>query len=263
LKISNPEEITRQIQPDHPLWLFLDYDGTLADFAPNPEIIDPNPQIAALLTRLVSKPNVRVAIISGRRLRDIRALLPVPGLFLAGTYGIELLPPDGNLIQRVKLETIRPFLELVKPRWAEIIEGETGFFIEDKDWALALHARFSADEVAKRVLAQAREILEQELAEEQFRILGGHKFLEAAPLLANKGKTISYLLDQYPLPQAQLLYLGDDDKDEEAFDVIQTHGGLAIKVANPAQAAQPTQANYTLSSPAAVNAWLETLFAKL
>jgi trehalose-phosphatase len=260
LKISNPEELISQVLRKQHLWLFLDYDGTLADFAPTPETINPDPQINALLTRLASKPDVRVTIISGRRLRDVQALIPVSGLYLAGTYGIELLTSEGELIQRVKLETIRPFLETVKPRWAEIIKGETGFYVEDKDWALALHAKFSQDFVAKRVLSLAREVVERELDEEQFRILGGHKFLEIAPLLAHKGKTVSYLLKHYPLPKAQLVYIGDDDKDEEAFDVIQTYQGLAIKVVNETQPAQPTRANYTLSSPAAVNAWLETLF---
>jgi trehalose-phosphatase len=260
LKISNPEELISQVLRKQHLWLFLDYDGTLADFAPTPETINPNPQINALLTRLASKPDVRVTIISGRRLRDVKALIPVSGLYLAGTYGIELLTPEGDLIRRVRLETIRPFLEMIKPRWAEIIKGETGFYIEDKDWALALHAKFSADSVAEQILALARAVVKQELAEEQFRILGGHKFLEIAPLLAHKGESVSYLLKHYPLPKAQLVYIGDDDKDEEAFDVIQAHQGLAIKVVNEAQPAQPTRANYTLSSPAEVNTWLETLF---
>ncbi len=263
MKISNPEELIRQVLRKHHLWLFLDYDGTLADFAPTPETINPDPQINALLTRLISKPNVRITIISGRRLRDVQALIPIPGLSLAGTYGIELLPPEGELIQRVKRQAIRPLLEMIKPRWAEIIQGETGFYIEDKDWALALHAKFSEDSVAKRVLALAREAIEQDLSEEQIRILGGHKFLEIAPLLAHKGKTVSYLLEHYPLPNAQLVYIGDDDKDEEAFEVIHAHQGLAIKVVNETQPTQPTRANYTLSSPAEVNTWLETLFRHL
>jgi trehalose-phosphatase len=260
LKAPNPEALIRHALHKQHLWLFLDYDGTLVDFAPTPETINPAPQINALLTRLVSKPAVRVSILSGRRLRDIQSLIPVSGLYLAGTYGIELLTPEGELIQRVKLETIRPFLEMVKPRWAEIIKGETGFYIEDKDWALALHAKFSEDSVAERVLALAREVVKQELAEEQIRILGGHKFLEIAPPLAHKGKSVSYLLQHYPLPKALLVYIGDDDKDEEAFDVIQANQGLAIRVMNETQPAQPTRANYTLSSPAEVNTWLEKLF---
>lgn len=260
---SNIEQLTSQILRKQSLWLFLDYDGTLAEFASTPETIDPNPYIADLLQRLASKTGVRLAIVSGRRLRDVQALIPVSGIYLAGTYGVELESPDEKLIQRVKLEAIRPTLEVVKAKWTGIIEGEEGFHLEDKDWALALHARYSKDADAQRVLALAREVVERELPEEQFRILGGHKFLEAAPLLAHKGATVSYLLDNYPIPDAQLLYIGDDDKDEEAFEIIIERGGIAIKVINKPQISRPTRASYTLDSPSAVNAWLETVLAKL
>jgi len=263
LKISNLEELTNQVLSKNALWLFLDYDGTLAEFAPTPEIIDPNPQIADLLIRLATKPNARVAIISGRRLRDVQSLIPVPGIYLAGTYGIELITPDGEHIQRTELKDIRTHLDMVKPKWVELIADETGFFLEDKDWALALHARFSADADAKRILALAREVVDRKLPEEKFRILGGHKFLEAAPLHAHKGQTVAYLLDKNPMPDSQLLYIGDDDKDEEAFDVIQTHRGVAVRVLKNMQSTQITKADYILDSTNAVNSWLETLCNKL
>jgi len=261
--ISNLEELTKHVLSKSALWLFLDYDGTLAEFAPTPETIDPNPYIADLLKRLAAKPNVRVAIISGRRLRDIQSLIPVSGIYLAGTYGIELITPEGELIQRTELKDLRIYLNRVKPKWAELIANETGFFLEDKDWALALHARFSTDADAKRILALAREVVDRELPEEKFRILGGHKFLEAAPLLAHKGETVSYLLDKSPMPNEQLLYIGDDDKDEEAFDVIQTNGGVAVRVIRDLHSSQITRADYILESPNAVNTWLETLCGKL
>jgi len=260
---SKFDELTDRVIQEQSLWLFLDYDGTLAEFAPTPETIKPNPQIAGILKRLASKSGLRTAIISGRRLQDVQALIPVEGIHLAGTYGVELVTPEGNYIQRVDRNTIRPFLETVKPKWAAIVKDKAGFYIEDKDWALALHARFSDDEEAEDVLAMAREIVERELPEEHFRILGGHKFLEAAPLLAHKGRTIEYLLEKFPMPEAKLIYIGDDDKDEEAFEIILEHGGIAIKVVNHTHASQPTRANFTLESPAAVHLWLESLLEKL
>jgi len=260
---SKFEEIEHRILQKESLWFFLDYDGTLAEFAPTPETIEPNPQIAATLKLLASSPRLHVAIISGRRLHDVQALIPVPGIHLAGTYGVELITADGALIQRVDRGVIRPLLESVKPKWAAIVKGKAGFYIEDKDWALALHARFSSDDNAEQVLALAREVVERELPEEHFRILGGHKFLEAAPLLAHKGRTVEYLLENFPILDAQLVYIGDDDKDEEAFEVILERGGVAIKVVNSAHASQPTRATFTLASPSAVNFWLESLFEKL
>jgi trehalose 6-phosphate phosphatase len=241
------------------LWLFLDYDGTLADFAPTPEYIEPDPRVISLLKKLTHKPTVRIAILSGRRLQHVRLLLPISGIFLAGTYGIELLTPTGELIQRMEYDSIRPVLDRIKPRWAEILRGRNGFFLEDKGWTLALHARFAEDEEAEEVLNQAQQMIDTELLKDHFRILGGHKFLEIAPRLASKKETVAYLLNQYPLPDARLIYIGDDDKDEEAFSLIHAQHGVAMKVWQPSQAMRPTDADFPFKSPAETLHWLNML----
>ncbi len=241
------------------LWLFLDYDGTLAGFAPTPDDIESNPKIINLLEQLARKPTIHVAILSGRRLEHTRLLLPVSGIFLAGSYGIELLTPTGQVIHRVEFAAVRPVLEAIKPQWAQIIRGRKGFFLEDKGWTLALHARFAEDEEAEQVLTKARQVVDETSLDRRFRILGGHKFLEIAPQLASKKETVAYLLNQYPLPDARLLYIGDDDKDEEAFSVIHANHGVAIKVLQPSQAMQPTEADFFFESPTETVRWLEGL----
>jgi trehalose 6-phosphate phosphatase len=90
-------------------------------------------------------------------------------------------------------------------------------------------------------------------------VLGGHKFLEIAPLLAHKGRTVEYLLGRYAWPGASLLYLGDDDKDEEAFGVIKARGGVAVVVAPEPR---ETRADCRLEAPRAARRWLETLLKK-
>jgi trehalose 6-phosphate phosphatase len=259
IKFESKVELTRWALEGQNLWLFLDYDGTLADFAPTPEHIQPNHEIITLLERLTHKPNIRATILSGRRLQHVRLLLPIVGIFLAGTYGIELLTPSGQTIQRVEYDVIRPALEDIKPEWARIIGKRDGFFLEDKGWALALHARFADDTEAEQVITQAMQSVGAELLENHFRILGGHKFLELAPQLASKKVTVAYLLDQYPLPGTRIIYIGDDDKDEEAFSLIHTHQGVAIKVLQPSQAGSPTESDLFFESPTATLHWLETL----
>jgi trehalose-phosphatase len=258
-KHRSKAELTRWAMETPHLWLFLDYDGTLADFAPTPEPIEPQPEVINLLERLAHKPGVRITVLSGRRLHHVRLLLPVSGIFLAGTYGLEMLTPSGETIQRAELDAIRPALETITPRWAKIIYGRDGFFLEDKGWTLALHARFARDEVAEEVLAHARQSVDSELLTDQFRILGGHKFLEVAPRLASKKETVAYLLDQYPFPNARIIYIGDDDKDEEAFPLIHADQGVAIKVRQPSQADRPTEADFFFESPAETLAWLREL----
>ncbi len=260
MKFSSEAGLTQWALGAASLRLFLDYDGTLAGFAPTPEQVEPHPEVVRLLERLAKKENITTAVISGRRLDDLRILLPVPGLYLGGTYGIELLTPAGETIYRADYAALRPALEKLKRGWETILAGRSGFFLEDKGWALALHARFAADEEAAEALALARRALDPAALAGQFRILGGHKFLEVAPLLASKRETVLYLLGRFPTPGARCLYIGDDDKDEEAFPMIHAHGGAAVKVAQPAQPAGSTEADYVFESPQKTIEWLEGVF---
>jgi trehalose 6-phosphate phosphatase len=255
----DPLDVAEHLSQADRIWLFLDYDGTLADFAPTPEHVLPDPDLVALLTRLAQDPRLRVAVVSGRRLSHVQRLVPVPGILLAGTYGIELLTPEGERIDRLDYGTIRPTLETLKPQWTDLVSGREGFFLEDKGWALALHARFSDPHECDRILAEARRMAVEasgEAAPGLFRLLGGHKFLEIGPQLAHKGRTVEYLLAQYPWPGSLPIYLGDDDKDEEAFAAIKAQGGFAIVVAPEPR---DTRADLRLPSTKAARRWLSTL----
>jgi len=239
------------------LRLFLDYDGTLADFAPTPDEIFPDQQLIDLLKKLSAHPGIQLAVISGRRLDHIRKLIPLQGILLAGTYGIEILEPSGKPIHRVSFASIRPALEDIKPRWLELVRTHPEIYLEDKGWALALHAKYLDSDNAVKVLEQARKFtMADDFPTELFRVLGGHKFLEVAPRLANKGSTMRFLLNRSPLNGFLPIYIGDDDKDEEAFKVIIENSGVAIKVGLQSQA---TIAQLRLESPQAVRKFLASL----
>jgi trehalose 6-phosphate phosphatase len=259
VKPETPHWVQERLAHSERFWLFLDYDGTLADFAPTPEHVNPDPDLANLIERLARHPRFRVAVVSGRRLSHVQGLVPVPGVLLAGTYGIELQTAEGARVDRLDYDSLRPTLDALKPRWADLIAGRQGFFLEDKGWALALHARHAAEDEAIRVLANARRLADAAVDRadpEPFRLLGGHKFLEIGPRLANKGMTVAYLLDTRPWPGALPIYLGDDDKDEEAFGVVRARGGIAVVVAaDPRE----TEAHLRLQSPQAARRWLEIL----
>jgi trehalose 6-phosphate phosphatase len=229
-KYSSTAALQRVLDADK-LRLFLDYDGTLADFAPTPDEIYPDAELIDLLSRLNNHPRFQLAIISGRRLSHIRKLIPIQGLLLAGTYGIELQDSSGTKINRLDFDEIRPALDRIKPAWLEYIRPHQEFYLEDKGWTLALHAKFVDGDTAQEIIDRCRLVVEQmNLPGELFRVLGGNKFLEVAPTLANKGLTVRYLLSKDPLEGAFPVYIGDDDKDEEAFEVILQYDGVAIKV---------------------------------
>ncbi|HEX2978995.1 MAG TPA: trehalose-phosphatase [Anaerolineaceae bacterium] len=246
-------EINRALFAAEKAWLFFDYDGTLADFAPTPADVLPDPDLIALLERCARHPRLRLAILSGRMLRQVQALVPVPGVCLAGTYGIELQLFDGTQLQQVELVSVRPTLEEVKIRFEELLHGKPGFYLEDKGWALAIHARFADPDAAERVLTQARQVASRQASPEIFRLLDGQRFFEVAPKMGNKGQAVSYLLDRYPWSGAACAYFGDDDKDEEAFAQIRARKGMTVLVAD---LPRPSFAEFRLDSPNAVRKWL-------
>lgn len=247
-----------RLSAEETLWFFLDYDGTLADFAPTPDVILPDQSLIALIDKLAGVEQNRVTILSGRRLAHIQDLLPLTGIMLAGSYGLEIQLPDGQLLHRVAIQSIRPALDDVKGGWQALLTNRDGFYLEDKGWTLAIHAKDAREEEADLVLARARRLGQAAVSAkaDALRLQGGHRFLELAPLLADKRRTVDYLMAHYPQPGALPLYLGDDDKDEVAFKAVQSQGGLAIAVGDRLL---ESAADYHLPAPRATRAWLADL----
>jgi trehalose 6-phosphate phosphatase len=259
VKFASESELNGWVSQAERLWLFLDYDGTLADFTRTPDILKPDPKLAGLIRRLAMKDRLRVAVVSGRQLKDIQALLPVQGIYIAGTYGIEVQTPDGERTQREDYALVRPYLEKLKPHWEEIIDGRKGFFLEDKGWALAVHARFAAQKEAVRVISSLQQTLDQSLITDEYRLIKHKRFMEISSAMAHKGKTVSFLLNSFPMPGARLVYIGDDDNDSEAFETIHSFGGVAIAVKQYFGYIRSSGGDYVLKSPKAVRKWLENL----
>jgi trehalose 6-phosphate phosphatase len=184
----------------------------------------------------------------------------VSGIFLAGSYGVELLTGEGERLDRLELEQLRPALKRIKPEIEKLIRDKEGYFLEDKGWTLALHARYADRSEAREVMAAAKKLMSESLDGEIFRIQGGNKFLEIGPIAANKGQTIEYLLEELPWPGSLLVYLGDDERDEEAFKVIQDRGGIACRVGSDGK---DTVADCSLASISEARDWLQSLLERL
>jgi trehalose 6-phosphate phosphatase len=254
---DNDREIRALLSSRPKLRLFLDYDGTLADFSDHPDQVKSLPEVLNLLTELRDQPAIRIAVLSGRRLAHLKELIPIKGILLAGTYGLEILKANGEAQFRLDYDRVRPSLETLKPAWQNLLDDHKEIILEDKGWSLALHARFVGDELAAAILGKARAAATQLLDLREFLVLPGHKFLEAGPRLANKRDGVDYLLKIDPPVDESLLYLGDDDKDETAFRVIQSRGGAAIRVCSNV-ITEPIE-DWRLPDPRAARAWLRKL----
>lgn len=212
------------------LALFLDYDGTLVPIARIPGEAQPDGALLALLADLARASAFDTIILSGRPLASLQAMLSVPGLTLAGTYGVEIQRDGKTMARGVKAMQLRPSVVQIKSEWERLTNGRAGFLLEDKGLAIALHARWAEPAAAGLVLEAARATAARLLPPTQFRILGGDRFLEAAPVAAHKGQAVDWLLSQLHDPGALPVYFGDDDKDEEAFVVVRRRGGIPIGV---------------------------------
>jgi trehalose 6-phosphate phosphatase len=94
----------------------------------------------------------------------------------------------------------------------------------------------------------------------RFQIIVDERFLEAAPILANKGNAVLFLVKKFGYEDMNYLYIGDDEKDELGMKAVQGLGGLAIKVA---ATKVKTTANWYLENPEAVREFLNNLPGKI
>ena len=238
------------------LWLVLDYDGTLVPIAATPEQALPDSDLLVLLASLAENPQVCVTILSGRSLVSLSDMLPLSNLVLAGTYGLEIRWPNGRVTQRVRPEEVRPTIQRILSAWAILVASQPGFLIEDKGIAVALHARFAEPYDAEEVMSKASAAAHQILDPIRFRLLGGDRFVEAAPSIAHKDQTVDWLRAELHTEESFLVYVGDDDKDAEAFATVKRYGGIPIQVGFRNL---QTQAYARLPSPASVREWLYML----
>ena len=235
--------------------LFLDYDGTLVPIAPTPAQAVSDPALLELLAKLCSKPLLRTVILSGRPLPELQRFLPVPGLMIAGLYGVEMQMQDGTVLHKPsgdrRMQTIAQLREI----WMKLADGMEGFLIEDKGEALALHARWAESMQAKHILDAARSRALELIRSQDLRILDGDRYVEVAPAGADKGRAVDWLLTHYPIAKDLPVGFGDDNKDEAAFAVIQSYGGYAIGIGSRYEL---PNVDARVDSPEDVRDWLRS-----
>lgn len=92
-----PADFWRHLSISSERFLFLDYDGTIVPFDPDPNRAMADPGIVARLQCLIDRTNTRVVTVTGRRARSLWRMIPLtPAPEIWGTQGIERLRPDGD-----------------------------------------------------------------------------------------------------------------------------------------------------------------------
>ncbi len=196
--------------------LMLDYDGTLAPFTERRDEAFPHPGVEKRLERLTQSLRTRLVIVTGRRVEDLLALLPVAiKLEVWGSHGLERRLADGST-ERADIG-IGPADRL---RLAHDASVELGLseHLEEKPGCMAQHWRGIAEPVLMRTTA---ELLPRwsRLAGRGLQLREFDGGVELRSKHANKSRAVERVKLEAGR-QSVIAYLGDDLTDEDAFRVL-------------------------------------------
>lgn len=237
--------------------LFLDYDGTLTPIVPHPDDAILSDAMRATLRRLTGL--CKIAIISGRDLDDVQDRVGINGIWYAGSHGFDIAGPKGEHSEYQEGRDYLPALDAAEQTLRDKLTTTPGCLVERKRFSIATHYR----QVDQNKVDTVKQVVDQiHAAHPELRLTTGKKIFELQPDIDwDKGKALRWLMQAQNLDPGRftMIYIGDDVTDEDAFRELASDG-IGILVA---KTDQDTRANYRLADPAAVQAFLQQLSAKL
>ncbi len=226
--------------------VFLDFDGTLVDFAEIPDAVHVPRELTILLENLSAASAGALAVVSGRQIDALDALLAPLVLPLAGLHGQERRTASGQRRAGAQVDT--QALATVLSALHDFARRSPQLLVEDKRAAVALHYRMVPALEAEVVAFAAT--LEMQLPA-TLLLEHGHRVIEIRAAGVDKGSAITAFMAESPFHGRRPVFVGDDRTDEHGFAAVNAMGGLTVKVG-----AGNTQAATRLPDPAAVVAWL-------
>ncbi len=217
----------------------FDYDGTLAAIASTPARARMRARTERLLRAVAER--YPCVVISGRMRADIlRRFESVPMWHVAGNHGAE---PWGE--REVHASRVRGWM----PRLTRRLATHEGVVIEDKTYSVTVHYRH-----ARRKRRAIREIAEVTRRLRGSRVMGGNQAVNVVPRGApDKGVALERVRNLFGCDV--VIYVGDDDTDEDAFRAGTPDRLLAIRIG----AKRCSHAHHWLTSQAEVDPFLQAL----
>jgi len=203
--------------------LAFDFDGTLAPLVNAPGHAAMRASTRHLLAR-VSKLYPCI-VITGRSKADaVGRLRDVEVCRILGNHGAEP-SPSGKAMRR----RVQQWLPVLKAR----LSRRQGVRIEDKGFSVAVHYR-----QARKRTSTRRAILSAAQSLEDVRLLGGKLVINClVPDAPHKGLALERERLHFGCDTA--IYVGDDETDEDVFQIDRPGQLLAIRVGRKATSAAP------------------------
>jgi trehalose 6-phosphate synthase/phosphatase len=196
--------------------MFLDYDGTVVNFAKKPQKAIPNKDIKTLLRRFSEAAQNEVVILSGRDKDTLTEWFHGINVGLVAEHGFWLREKGGDWREIGPLredwkDAIRPVFELYMDR-------TPGSLIEEKSYSLVWHYRMSDPDLATGRVNELKETLIKLTENLNLGIIEGKKVIEVKAAGINKGNAVMHWLAKENWDF--ILAAGDDTTDDDAFDVL-------------------------------------------
>ena len=230
------------------IFLFLDFDGTLAPIRRKPGQVWLAPDVSRILKGL-QVGGTTLAIISGRGLRDVRRRAAIRSIWYAGAHGYFLQSPHGkkiSLLNRTQRGQIAGVLRELRAQ----LRGLPGIQIESKEATVAIHYRRAARSAEKQALQIVQRAAKRHA---NLTLMHGKKVWELLPSArTDKWTAVQAILAQekYRASRDLLFYFGDDTTDEAVFRKMK---GISVAVGKHTG----TAARYFVRSPAEVKNFLK------
>jgi trehalose 6-phosphate phosphatase len=248
--LKNWDAIAKEIRRSGRVTVFLDFDGTLVDIVPRPEMVRLTPAARKILERLARNPLVTLVVISGRRRPELLQHIGVSGIHYFGLYGWE------SSAKSSLPASVRTALRRVRAHLKPLLAAYPDVWIENKRSSLSVHLLDVRAALQPRVRRELRARLLP--FRKTLHAVGNMRDVEVLPRsIPGKGMAVRRFLAQTGYPQSFPFYLGDDFSDESGFAAVR--GGASVMVGRP----RTTRARYSLRSPAEVAAALAKLEATL
>ena len=239
--------------------LLLDFDGTLAEFNPDPAAPELTLERHDLLMQIARQPSMSLGIVSCRRLDDLRRRTKLPDhVYHAGLHGLEI-EAYGERTTHPDLATAVERMTGLSECLKQLLTEFPDAYIEDKGASVAVHTRRMPKEMHDRAFARADVLAVPWIAKNYLRRLEGNAVVEYLPnIKGHKGDATDWITADVETKlqrEAWVAYIGDDITDEDAFRAIRS--GISILVG-----LRPTAATHKLDGIADVDRFLRWLATK-
>nr|NIX14604.1 trehalose-phosphatase [Candidatus Dadabacteria bacterium] len=192
----------------------LDYDGTLMPFNENPAKVNPDEQVAEILTNLKNDARNTIVIVSGRDRETLESWLSDLTHGMVAEHGVWIKNGSWSTIEKLDnnwKDEIRSILEM-------FVDRTPGSFLEEKEFSLVWHYRKVDPSLANVRVGELKYILIHATANLNLGVLEGNKVIEIKNTGINKGRAVRKWLDSKNWDF--VLSVGDDWTDEDVFEIL-------------------------------------------